>query len=101
MGCSRSWICPQLAPTYCQFLSAGLRPSNLLGNALERAPFLHQRAASARIALVGEAQSDDAIGAEMAIILAQLAPRCQHPAALEETERDRPDRALGALALLV
>src|SRR5262249_41521997 len=40
-------------------------------------------------ALVGGAQAGDAVGAEMAEILAQLAPGREHPDAIEEPERIR------------
>src|SRR6516225_7378284 len=50
--------------------TAKLASALLRRDALGRAPFLEQRLATARIALVGEFQCGNAIGAEMAIVAA-------------------------------
>jgi hypothetical protein len=70
-------------------------------NALGRSPFLEQRLATARIALVGEFQCGDAIGAEMAVVAAQFAPRRDDADAIEKRQRKRPHRAPGLRAVLV
>src|SRR5262245_65498227 len=73
--------------------------SDLLGNSFDLAPFPHQSAPAPWVALVGQTKADDPIRSKVPIVLAQLAPRRQHAAAIEEAEHDRPDRSLGALAL--
>src|SRR5947199_10091132 len=69
--------------------SAGLS----LRHAFALAPFLQQRVAPTRIPLAVDGERRDAVGAKVAKIAAQLAPRCDDAHALEETERERPDRS--------
>ena len=66
-----------------------LRPLNV------RAPALKQFAARAREGRLQHLQGGDAIEAEMAEVLAQLAPRGDHARALEVAQRHRPDHTLG------
>src|ERR1044071_4038613 len=73
--------------------SEALSLAGVLGQ-LALAPFLEHRLAAARIALFGHVQHDDAVGAEMPVVLAQLAPRHDHAHLLEEAEGERPDDAL-------
>src|SRR5579862_6535974 len=85
----------RLTLPHCQFLSA-LRKS-LRWNAFERAPFLEQRLAAARIAFVCEPQRRDAVGAEVPVAVAKLAPCGDDADAIEERECERPHRAPRAL----
>src|SRR5262245_982263 len=85
----------QRAASFCQY---GAR-LDLLGNSFDLAPLLHQGAPAPRVALVGQTKADDPIGSKVPIVLAQLAPRRQHAAAIEEAEHDRPDRSPRALTL--
>src|SRR5260370_17274195 len=80
---------------------AGRTRSVEIRSALGAAPFLHQHAAAAWVALRGGRGGGDAVGAEMAEAVAQLAPGGEDARALVEGERDGPDAALGALAGLV
>src|SRR5215207_8911206 len=68
---------------------------------LALAPFLQHRLAAARIALLGHVQHDDAVGAEVAEVLAQFAPRHHHPHLLEEAQGERPDDAFAVRAIVV
>src|SRR5215207_6496330 len=68
---------------------------------LALAPFLQHRLASARIALLGHVEHDDSVGSEVAEVLAQFAPRHDHPHLLEEAQGERPDRALAVGAVVV
>src|SRR5262245_52031352 len=85
----------QRAASFCQY-GAKL---DLLRNSFDLAPLLHQGAPAPRVALVGQTKADDPIGSKVPIVLAQLAPRRQHAAAIEEAEHDRPDRSPRALTL--
>src|SRR5262245_59385707 len=88
-----------------------LRPSDLfcqedaklelIGNPLRFAPALEQYAAALGVALLQGLGAFDAVGAEMAEVLAHLAPGGDDAGAVEEGERDRPDDALRLLAFLV
>src|SRR5262250_326125 len=92
------------APVRCGFiqLPAARRSQTLLWrDSFGAPPFLEQRLAAARIALVGEFQCGDAVGAEMAIVTAQFAPRCDDADAIEKRQRKRPHRAPGLRAVLV
>src|SRR6185437_7221811 len=64
-------------------------------------PARAQDVASFRIFLFEIIGIEDAVGAEAAEILAQLAPARQQPHCFVVADRDRPDRALGGAALLV
>src|SRR5260370_19390864 len=70
-------------------------------DALDCSPFLEQRLPPTRIALVGEFQCGDAIGAEMAIVTTQFAPRRDDADAIEKPQRKRPHRAPRLRAVLV
>src|SRR6058998_3808988 len=63
-----------------------------LRHAFALAPFLQQGVAPTRIALIVDGERRDAVGAEVAKVVAQLAPRGDDTHTLEETERERPDR---------
>src|SRR5581483_1509798 len=56
-------------------------------------PLLEESLAPARVARLGKLQRRDAVGAEMAERLAQLAPGDDDTRALEEGEGHGPDRA--------
>src|SRR5882672_244394 len=64
-------------------------------------PFRAQDVAPFRIFFVVIDRIDDAVGAETAEILPQFAPCRQYPHRLVIADRDRPDRALAAAAMLV
>src|SRR6266404_4439207 len=70
-------------------------------DALGRSPFLEQRLATARIALVGEFQCGDAIGAEVAIVTTQFAPRRYDADEIEKRQSKRPQHAPRLRAVLV
>src|ERR1700682_4476360 len=57
-------------------------------------PLLQQSLAAARIARLGDGEARDPVGAEMAGILPQFAPRYEDMHPVEETQRKRPDQAL-------
>src|SRR5215469_15420185 len=65
-------------------------------NALQPPPFPEQRPAALGVAAFLHPRGRDAVGAEVAEVLAQLAPGHQHPDVLEEAESEGPD---GPLAL--
>src|SRR5215831_17315913 len=72
-----------------------------LGDALPLPPFLEQGAPPPRIAPLLHPCRRDAVGAEMAKVLAQLAPGGQHPDLLEKGKGEGPDRPLASAARLV
>src|SRR3954471_24573059 len=87
----------------CQACTSGILTSGILGRFPDQAPppFRPQDVAALRIFFVVVHGIDDAIGAETAEILAQLAPRREYPHGLVIADRDRPDGALAAAAVLV
>src|SRR5215475_7613820 len=88
---------PHHAVNFCQ---QSLLQS-LLGDSLPRPPFLEQREPATRVALRGGLEGSDAIGPEAPIVAAQLAPRHDDARAIEEGERERPDRAPGGVSLVI
>src|SRR5215468_4468954 len=99
MGLSLAWEPPSCARLLSDF---GSRKTPLLRwDVLHRAPFLEERLAPAGIAALGEREPGDAVGAEMAIALPELAPGGDHAGAIKEAERERPDRAPGLLGMPV
>src|SRR3954471_21515158 len=73
----------------------------LLRDAVNRPPLFHQRGPSARIPPGRDLERGDAVGPEMAIALAEFAPRRNDPYAIEEGQRERPDRPLRGAGPLV
>src|SRR5260370_4204556 len=59
-------------------------------DALDCSPFLEQRLPPTRIALVGECQCGDAIGAEMAVVTTPIPPRRHRRDAVEKTQAKPP-----------
>src|SRR5262245_62165546 len=92
------WTRPSLQQRAASFCQYGTR-LDLLRDSFDLAPFPHQGAPAPRVALIGQTKADDPIRSKVPIVLAQLAPRRQHSAAIEEAEHDRPDRPSRALAL--
>src|SRR5262245_59358673 len=78
--------------------SSGTRQVSLV---LVQPPGLHQGGAARRVAKSQWRERRDAICAEVAKAVAQLAPRSDHANALHECERERPDHAIGGGAGLV
>src|ERR1044071_380582 len=70
-------------------------------HALDLAPFLVQHLTPARVARLARLERGDAVGAEMAEPLAQLAPGSDDAGAVEEAEREGPDRPLRLAPVLV
>src|SRR6478609_10839308 len=71
------------------------------GNAFRPSPLFQQCRAAARVTLACRDRGDDAVRAEMAKSLSQLAPADHHPHTVEKAERKRPDAALRQRALFI
>src|SRR5205823_65572 len=59
-------------------VSVSSEQSHLFRNSFPIAPGAHQRAAPLRVAPAGQAQLGDAVGAEVAVVAAHLAPGGEH-----------------------
>ncbi len=68
---------------------------------IQLAPFLQQNRFATRIADVSLVEPRDAVGAEMAVIVAQLAPCDDDAGAVEKAEREGPDRPFARAAAFV
>src|SRR5579883_3169378 len=68
---------------------------------LPLSPLLKHQPTAARVPLGADRGRDDPVGAEMAVVLAHLAPRRDHPHSLEISDGERPDgpAALAALEI--